>query len=639
MSKKDGKILEIYNESNSELISNKITCLKYSYPNLWIGTDKGLSKFDGKNWESFIPDEDLLTFKILDIAILDSNIWLGTNEGLWKLNGNHLSRVFKDYFVDSHNDIYNILVDSNKCLWFIGRHENYGLYKYNLKELIKIRIPDTISVTNPIINDEKGTIWMGSRNGIVSFANNSWRTYTLDIKYGYNNPYFVKTDNSGNIWFDMSLNIGIFSKNNQSLSYFKSKNSFEQNNYHDILFDENNNPYLIKGNGVEDYAHNKIYKFQDNNLIKEYIASSWLENNKLLVITNEQCFILENEVLSELKFDKGLIGNIVQIVKEGNRGDIWIGTEKGINYINKGEKKQKQLDKDRIERYIDSARYQFTNIPEGKYYHESVYDSVKNCIWVAFDSLYEFKKGIWKSQGIELKGRTRGCNNIFMDKEKKLWALGKSNNVYLNIGATWKEFKPGQELLTSNIRGYEVLKSAVVIIHEKGLSVYHNEKWELYSFSEPTYSTYIYNDGTYLWYDNLYYNEIKKFENNEWATRKLSIPKIEFNNLLGIEIKDAISNWIITSKMVLILKDKSYSSLLTINKLSENINCYVIDSKNRLIIGTTSGLGIRTENSWNFINAKNGLLSSNVEDLYLLSNGKLLIKHPSGLSIIDISKF
>ena len=61
-----------------------------SKKNIWVGTDLGLSKFDGKNWTNYnmIDGKPLKWVYALTIDKLDHK-WLGTNhDGVWMFDDN-----------------------------------------------------------------------------------------------------------------------------------------------------------------------------------------------------------------------------------------------------------------------------------------------------------------------------------------------------------------------------------------------------------------------------------------------------------------------------------------------------------------------------------------------------------------------
>ena len=80
----------VYNESNSAITSNKIYSILVE-PNgeSWIGTRKGLNKFNEEDWIYYNTDMFGLPVRNIKALALDSNeqLWIGSQGGLAKFDG------------------------------------------------------------------------------------------------------------------------------------------------------------------------------------------------------------------------------------------------------------------------------------------------------------------------------------------------------------------------------------------------------------------------------------------------------------------------------------------------------------------------------------------------------------------------
>jgi ligand-binding sensor domain-containing protein len=53
---------------------------------LWFGTNKGVSRYDGKNWTTIGIKEGLLDENVYALAITpDANVWAGTKLGVVRI--------------------------------------------------------------------------------------------------------------------------------------------------------------------------------------------------------------------------------------------------------------------------------------------------------------------------------------------------------------------------------------------------------------------------------------------------------------------------------------------------------------------------------------------------------------------------
>ena len=78
--------------TNNGLVSNTITCIEIDSKGvIWIGTEKGVSRFDGTNWVTYTKENTnngLVSDDIYCISFdKQGNTWFGTFKGASKFDG------------------------------------------------------------------------------------------------------------------------------------------------------------------------------------------------------------------------------------------------------------------------------------------------------------------------------------------------------------------------------------------------------------------------------------------------------------------------------------------------------------------------------------------------------------------------
>jgi len=191
----------------------------------WIASSKGLLKFDGKKFKTYLHNKNNknsiasnLVFSVLE----DGNkIWIGTNSGLSLLNTK--TEKIKNFTTEdglANNLITNFYKENDSILWITTAG---GLSKFNLETEIFINIiKETYQLTNDcfysIIPDKQNNLWLTSNYGIIKFnkTDNTFQTYSKQDGLPFlefNHRAFYKTKDNlffggsgGIVWCDIINN-------------------------------------------------------------------------------------------------------------------------------------------------------------------------------------------------------------------------------------------------------------------------------------------------------------------------------------------------------------------------------------------------------------------------------------------------
>jgi ligand-binding sensor domain-containing protein len=171
--------------------------------NVWIGFQTiGAAKFVGVNWTVYDTTDGLPSKNVLCFAFAGSNTWMGTNKGLVKYNNGSVTVYDSLNSGLTTNYIQSLFIAGNK-LW-VGTRK--GAFKFDGTtwthySTLNSGLPnDTVNCFTKSGND---TIWMGTNNGLSKFFNGNWTTYYT----GWQKPIRkIVADVPGNIWIDSYQN-------------------------------------------------------------------------------------------------------------------------------------------------------------------------------------------------------------------------------------------------------------------------------------------------------------------------------------------------------------------------------------------------------------------------------------------------
>ncbi len=236
-----------HNKDTQSLVNDHITAFCGTSNVLWIGTEKGLSKFDQKNkqWQNFTSENapfesDFITSLLFD---KDDNLWIGTKNGILVLDTalnkfkiintidgisiNYVTAMSIDVYGNiwigtpvgllyynnqtkqiSYNNIFDkavyitaLRVDFENILW-IGT-KTHGLFRYDpssnkLNNFVHDATdPNSISVNSILTfyEDKKHLLWVGTSLGGVD----KWNRAAQNLLVFRHNPYNANSLSSSRV--------------------------------------------------------------------------------------------------------------------------------------------------------------------------------------------------------------------------------------------------------------------------------------------------------------------------------------------------------------------------------------------------------------------------------------------------------
>ena len=331
--------IKVYNNKNG-LPDNNIFCIVEDIEgNILIGTTAhGLSIFKGEYMVNFSQEKSLLNKQVS--AILedkDKKIWFGTNKGITIYNPllpepkNFISFSQENSILS--DQVQFLKKDQNNDIW-IGTDES-GVVMYDYKKgqflaplAVNNHLPPDKGVTSMEI-DKNNILWIGTTDGLISY----------NIKSGIVSRLTTANGLSGNdisalyCTFDNSLIVGSKGKGITILKD-SSKTGYQLDSYETpTCFAEGKNNMLWIGTG----SHG-LLGFKNGKIVKRY------------------------------GIREGLLSNLINFINCDTLGNLFIGTNKGLNKIDLATNKI----------YIYTKRNGFLGIEAKK---NATFIDSEGCIW------------------------------------------------------------------------------------------------------------------------------------------------------------------------------------------------------------------------------------------------------------------
>lgn len=343
---------------------------------LWIGTEGGISCFDGKTFKGYTVQNGLVSNNMNAIQCDSSgNLWLATNQGISIYDG----RQFKTRKIQtgSTSAISKLICLNNETVLALEAHSLLEIDKTTCKKLtisgnpgervtsiyktdsgdilaavyqkgIYLFKDKTWQLISPVppalkqvfirsfyITSAKDTL-IGTQNGLFQLQKNKLKAYH---KTGFVIPevnvFSIAEDSKRNVWF--GTDNGCYKIEEGTLLHFNAKSGFTDNAVNHIYKDvENNLWFATNGDG--------IYKFRENTFTY-YDKSSGLSNTIVMGVVQTKDKIIyaggyggglyqldpkNNLELLTVRNTNELNNSKINCLYADDKSNVWIGT------LNKG---------------------------------------------------------------------------------------------------------------------------------------------------------------------------------------------------------------------------------------------------------------------------------------------------------------
>jgi len=423
--------------SNKEGLSqNSVkTIVQDKYGFLWIGTEEGISRFDGHNFKNFKKiGNSKVNFAnpFVKKIFKDKNgtIWIGTEGGLSRYN--YLENNFKNFNfkknvnLDADLSLVNDIIESDSGKLYLASG-NLIMFDKKTSRYSIFQIPGSKNIMLNSLLEDKGSIWIGTNKGLFRKDNNKI-IKIKELAERYINHLYL--DKVGHLW--IATDAGLYKQNTVENNFRLIKMSFRNKvNIMHIHEDAKGCFWLCTyGKGlVTSCEKKKIFKkftfssFSAENIAYDYINTLYKDNSGVIWIGLDGNGIIKlekhkhfNSISANTEIKTRLKSNrIFGLRKDLNENKLWISTYGyGINIFDISTQKVKSI--------------------ETKSYHKLLSDDIRDIYQLPFDknifwictgkgiSVYNKKKNrIIKNYTIKNGLNHNSVYSIASDSKRNMW--------------------------------------------------------------------------------------------------------------------------------------------------------------------------------------------------------------------------
>lgn len=271
----------------------------------WIGTENGLSKYDGNEFTSIRPSDNFPNLKNenIETLLVDSfnNLWIGTKSGglsVLDIESNTMDNLNSILSKNENKQIRitEILEDKNKHIW-VGTQKN-GVFIIDPIKKVLIR-KFTTNRTLFLLKDKNEDIWFNKYDKLIKYS----------IKTGKIEAHLITTHITNGV-YDLSRNciwLTTFQKDQTLL----------------VQYDLENNTTNTRKTKIPKCFVGSLYVDDDNHLW----IGTWRKG--LYISNNDVTTFAKKELSSNVDSNKNAKYDIILDIHKDNTGVIWIASNYG----------------------------------------------------------------------------------------------------------------------------------------------------------------------------------------------------------------------------------------------------------------------------------------------------------------------
>ncbi|MCC6370064.1 MAG: hypothetical protein IT236_03560 [Bacteroidia bacterium] len=391
-----------------------------SYRQLWIGTEGGICKFDGKKFTGYSVQEGLINNHINQLyCAANGNLWIGTSYGASVFNG----RSFKNIRLSasSINNVLGFCETNDSAMLALNNFKCYRIKQFVAEKICLSG--DTAERVTAFYKCKNGAVLAAVYGkGIYQYANKTTCTKLFSPEEPYNKGFVRSLFISSNNDTHLIINNNLFSIKLGKLTIVKTKlPGFENANVLCMAEDSKSRLWLGSDEGAYRIDGEEIIHFNsksgltDNSVNHIYKDS---ENNLWFATDADGIYKFRENTFTYFDKSSGLVNPIFMGVTQTKQGTIYAGGYGGgLFQINTSGKLEPVIHKGPV-------------LQNSKIYCVYADNTDDETVWIG-----TIANGVWKYN------KKKGAHRLVASNDSALQLWGA--NVLFND-------KPGSLIIASN---------------------------------------------------------------------------------------------------------------------------------------------------------------------------------------------
>jgi len=482
---------------------------------LWIGTwSGGVSRFDGQNWQTFTKDDGLASNNIFSLLqTRDGIIWVGTYKGIscydgqqWEIHQNkELDERTVNTLVQTDDGMLwagaeNLLLCYDGQRWYTFTQDDgwpggggwmwslfraaddtlwagkgYKLYRYNGRAWQIAADGLAVAGALALLQTKDGAIWAGGWQvkGLSRYDGEKMQTFTTDDGLPASSIWALLQTMDGMVWAGFGSG-GLCRYDGEQWLTFTSENGLAGNSLRSLLETADNTLLIGTWGGLSHYYRNQWQNITREDGLTDNSVGPLLqtEDGVIWVGTSGGICRYDGQSWHTFTTEDGLASNSVRYLTRASDGSLWVGTSDGFScYDGKGW----------ITFTTDDG------LPEKGV--NSLLQISDGSLWVGagFEwhngSLSRYDGQNWQTYDIPIDRSQPGQITLLQSQDGAMWVGTYWEGVCRYDGKEWVQFSQDNGL-AGGISIESMFQSRDGILwfgSNTGLSKYDGESWEVFT--------------------------------------------------------------------------------------------------------------------------------------------------------------
>lgn len=267
---------------------------------LWIGTQRGLVRFDGQSFNTFdYVNTDAIRGgnKVQALHVgMDGSLWIGLSTGLAIYHDGVFTNV-ADSLDLSLSSITDIEGDPSGGVWIATARDGLYVAREGHVERVNTELDLQRTPITTILPNQDGSVWLGTEKGLFLERNGTIKPFGVDHGLGETNVTTLYKDRTGAVW------VGSF-----------------------------DGIHVFRGESWIDPPVDRLKTLRAEQFLEDVWGSVWIAT------ATQGLFRLTGTRLEQLDQSGGLTHNQVESLFQDREGSLWIGTNGGgLNRLRDGK--------------------------------------------------------------------------------------------------------------------------------------------------------------------------------------------------------------------------------------------------------------------------------------------------------------